>query len=1017
MRRSFSLLTVLTAALVPPAARAQEPALIAPTDPRTPEDERRGFRLPPGFEAQLVASEPRIGKPINMAFDAKGRLWVTTSREYPFPAQGRAGRDVLAVLDRIGPDGKAGRITKFADDLNIPIGLLPLPDCKRTLVYSIPDVWQMTDADGDGRADRREALVGAFGHRDTHGMVNSLTLGFDGWVYADHGFSNDSTVKGKDGSTLHMQSGNTWRFRPNGTHIEAFTRGQVNPFGMCFDPFGNLYNADCHSRPITQLLRGAYYSSFGKPHDGLGYGPDMIGHDHGSTALCGLTYYAADQFPPQYLDTMFLGNVVTNRINFDKIVFHGSTPQAVLQPDFLVSEDLWFRPVDIKLGPDGALYVADFYNRIIGHYEVPLDHPGRDRERGRIWRIVWKGTDGNAKPPEPLPDFTQDTDAALVHELGSPNLTRRLLATNQLVERGGRVKDLLRPILRDPGPVLAVARAHATWVMERLGGLDDNTLTTLARHPDALVRVHVMRVLAERADWSGENRTAVLNDLHDGNPLVVRCAADALGRHPKDPAELRALLDLRHEIPPADTHLLHVVRMALRDQIRYHMDRHHDLGARSKADWEALADVALGIPDAGSVSLLGDYLRKFPERTEQTARQVHQIVRYAPGKSPQHEGFINLIRSIDPGDRLFQFSLFQALQRAVQERGEQLPQEAWAWADDLGRQLLAAGAPAQARAGVELAASVRSRELERPLVDLAAQPNRPEDLKAAALGALATIDPAKYVPRLGQTLADAGEPVTFRERVAQALAGLNRTEASAELVKVLPTADSRLATAIAAGLAGTRGGAEQLLDAVKAGKASARLLRERAVRVKLDAAKVPNLNNRLAELTKGLPPVDQKLAQLLKRRRDGFLSARGDPALGAKVFTASCAACHQVGGQGAKVGPQLDGVGVRGVERLLEDILDPNRNVDQAFRATTIELKSGQVLSGLVLREEGEVVVLADAQGKEQRVAKGSVAERTVTTLSPMPANFDQSISEADLNHLLAYLLTLRPKDLPLGGR
>ena len=228
-------------------------------------------------------------------------------------------------------------------------------------------------------------------------MTNAFTTGFDGWIYACHGFSNSSTVEGADHAAITMQSGNVYRMRPDGTHLEFFTHGQVNPFGLAFDPLGNLYSSDCHSRPIYQLLRGGWYPSFGAPHDGLGFAPEMMKHDHGSTGIAGVVSYAADQFPEAYRGTMFIGNVVTNRINHDRLEWHGSSPKAIVQPDFLWSDDNWFRPVDLELGPDGALYVADFYNRIIGHYEVPLTHPGRDRERGRIWRIVYRGTQGQGQ--------------------------------------------------------------------------------------------------------------------------------------------------------------------------------------------------------------------------------------------------------------------------------------------------------------------------------------------------------------------------------------------------------------------------------------------------------------------------------------------------------------------------------------------------------------------------------------------------------------------------------------------
>ena len=159
-----------------------------------------------------------------------------------------------------------------------------------------------------------------------------------------------------------------------------------------------------------------------------------------------------------------------------------------------------------------------------------------------------------------------------------------------------------------------------------------------------------------------------------------------------------------------------------------------------------------------------------------------------------------------------------------------------------------------------------------------------------------------------------------------------------------------------------------MLDAIAAGKASARLLQDRAVELRLVATGLPEVTERIDALRSGLPPADVRLNELLEARRTGYAASGHDSAAGAKAFETHCAACHQIGGKGAKVGPQLDGVGVRGLDRLLEDILDPNRNVDQAFRTTQLALKDGQLVSGLLLREEGAVLVLADAQGKEVRV-------------------------------------------------
>src|SRR5262249_18015607 len=162
-------------------------------------------------EAELVAAEPDIHKPLNLAFDQKGRLWVTDTVEYPFPAPpGRKGRDTVKVLEDFGPDGRARKITTFADGLNIPIGVLPLPGTgQEPPAVSIPHVRRLTDTTGSGKADKREIASREYGTRDTHGMTNAFTLGFDGWVYACHGYSNTSTVKGSDGRAITMNSGNT----------------------------------------------------------------------------------------------------------------------------------------------------------------------------------------------------------------------------------------------------------------------------------------------------------------------------------------------------------------------------------------------------------------------------------------------------------------------------------------------------------------------------------------------------------------------------------------------------------------------------------------------------------------------------------------------------------------------------------------------------------------------------------------------------------------------------------------
>jgi putative heme-binding domain-containing protein len=979
---------------------------VVPADPLPPAGEKKAFRLPPGFEAQLVAAEPDIHKPLNLAFDDRGRLWLTDTVEYPFPApSSRKPRDTVKILEDFGPDGRARKITTWADGLNIPIGLLPLsaPSPQEALVYSIPNIYRLRDTTGKGLADHKELLYGTYGFRDTHGMTSAFTWGFDGWVYACHGYSNTSTVKGADGRAVTMQSGNTYRLRPDGSRLEQFTWGQVNPFGLAFDPLGNLYSADCHSQPVYQLLRGGYYPSFGKPHDGLGFAPEMFTGYKGSTAISGIVYYAADRFPAAYQNTLFIGDVMTNEIVQFKVSWHGASPRAVPVP-FLESTDRWFRPVDIKLGPDGALYVADFYNRIIGHYEVPLDHPGRDRERGRIWRIVYKGEKGQPGTPAPRQDWTKAGVQSLVADLAHPNLTVRTKATNQLVLHGREGVEELTTVLADrKGP--AHQRAHALWALERVGALDEKTLVQAARDEEA-VRVHVQRVLSERPKLTPAQQELALAGLKDASPHVQKAAADALGRHP-GAENVRPLLALRHTVPAADTHLLHVVRMALRDQLRsaavYDRVEEQKPG---EADRRALADVSLGVPSAASAHFLLGQVRHATPSVGDLTRFAHHIARY--GSKEDARAVIGECRRRERTSLLEQVALFRAIEKGTAERAAALEEEARTWAVGLTEKALASRNPKELQAGIELTALLRLTSLAEKLLAVALDKATPDAVRGSALTGLLGLDARKHAASVGKVLAGADYAIAAREQAATALGKANQPATREELVKVLPTAPARLQKSIAAALAGSREGAELLLAAIEQGKASARLLQERSVAVPLANSKLPGGKERIAKLTAGLPTADKKVQDLIASRRAGFDKARREAGRGEKVFEKHCAACHQVNGKGARIGPQLDGVGLRGLDRLLEDVLDPNRNVDQAFRTTVLTLKKGQIVSGLLLREEGAVLVMADAQGKEVRVPAKEVEERSVSSMSPMPANFADLIPEPEFHDLMMFLLELR---------
>lgn len=986
---SFLLLAVGLSAI----RGQQPPGGVAPTPKLPPAEERAKLRLPPGFELQLVACEPDIRKPMNFTFDHRGRIWLTDTVEYPFPAEPGKGRDRIVILDDFGPDGKARSISVFAEGLNIPIGIIPYRD--GCIVWSIPNIWFLRDTDGDDRADEKKILFGPFDYVDTHGNINSLTFGYDGWLYACHGFRNDSRVRGADGHEVHLNSGNIFRMRPDGSRIEIFTRGQVNPFGMTWDDWGNLYSACCHSRPLTQLLRGAVYESFSKPHDGLGFGPHMndFGQEH-STGLCGLVYYSADHFPSEYRGRLFLGDVVLNRINSYTVEHVGSSPRAVFHP-FIVSEDPWFRPVDLRLGPDGAVYLADFYNAVIGHYEVPLDHPKRDRTSGRLWRIVWRGMDGKAPlPTRPYDDLRRESVDRLGELLGHANLTVRMQAMHELAQRGADAIPPAKAILHQGGAWRP--RCHALWVLERLNAVDaaDERVCQSSVEPE--LRVHYTRLLAERPSLSDEQRDWLLGALDAEAPLLRRAAADALGRHPH-PDHVIPLIRRYRATDPKDSHLRHTIKMALRDHVRAGVTWQVRLEQP-----EVLAEAIPGAPDTRGARFLMDLRRDLPPPHE-----IELIARH--GDAATLDELVQRLRSTTP-ELPQRIEAFRSLRRGLQAAGRRWSDSAREWSRELARNALDSGDPARVEAAADIVATMKDRSFEQRLLAIARDVSQTAQARQAACAALVALDPDQHVTLLGGVIRDEGAPAELREKVVRVLGGLNRPQARQELVNSFSVVPAAWTTQIAVGLASTRAGAEELLTAIASGKASPRLLLEPAVIASLRQHRVPGLDERVQKLTAGLPPADETISNRIRDRLNDLQKSPGDPAVGAKVFQQHCAACHQIGGQGAKIGPQLDGIGARSLERLLEDILDPNRNVDPAFRKSRISMTDGREFQGLVLRDEGELVVLADEKGQEIRLEKAQIEERSVSPLSPMPANWADLIPLAEFRHLIAFLQTQRGK-------
>ncbi len=980
---------------------------IRSTEARTPEEEKSGFKLPEGFEIELYASEPDIGKPINITFDGKGRMWVTQSFEYPFPASSGKGSDRITILEDTDHDGKADKFTQFSDTLNIPIGILPVND--GAVAYSIPNVYRFTDSNSDGKADSKKILLGPFQHRDTHGMVNNFMRGYDGWIHACHGFTNQSTVAGADGDSIKMISGNTFRFRPDGSRVEHVTHGRINPFGLAYDELGYLYSTDCHTSPLYQLIRGADYTQWGK-EEAMGFAPDMKPLEREATALAGIAYYADIKYPEKYQRNFYIGDAVASRVYRNSFSFKGSSPVGKLEEDFVLSEDPWFRPVDVKLGPDGALYIADFYNSIIGHYEVPLNHPKRDKIRGRIWRITYKGEHNDLK------DLTTASLNELVLALDADNIVVRMAAADQLADRiGNPAIDPIRNLINNKD-VSARAYIHGLWVLHRLNGLPDDLIIRSAEHKDAVVRVHSMRILAEKDSLENSYFGLVSKSLEDKDPHVKRAATELLVKF-STLQSLRLALSERGDVPDHDSHQLYTTRLVLRNLLRNSSLMKQVVATEWKQqEADHIVDVLLGVPSTDAAVFLAAHIDKTSTQGERLSRLYEHLARYIPVQ--QLEGVITSARaSIDRnGDA--EYLTFKGIQQGIARRGGKESSQLRGWGSSLAETLLQKHSPesnskspediSRQKFAADLAGKYKIRTLESKLVSFLEKGSTADlEVKVSALRSLMILD-NKHALLARRILNDTVKS-QLKKRVASLLGDFSGPAVNKILGEVT-NAPPDLQSEIVMALAGSQEGKNIIFRKVRKGELLPRILIEPKVEERLMLNLSEKQHEEFKAITADLEPISTERQTLIDTRLIEFNSVTEPLSLdsGQIVFRTNCAPCHAIRNEGGTIGPQLDGVGKWGARALAEKILDPNRNVSEAFRNYTITLKDGKVMSGLFRREEGEVIVFADLSGKEFSVPKNNIEEQKISKYTLMPDHFGNVLSQEEFNKLLKYLLSMQ---------
>lgn len=972
--------------------------------PYTPEDALATFTLADGFRIELFAAEPLISDPVAMEVDENGRLFVVEMHGYPLDLSG-SGR-VMLLTDTDG-DGRPDRSVVFADGLRLPNGIMRWKN--GVLVTDSPDVLYLEDTDGDGRADVKKVVLTGFARSNPQHTMNTPLYGLDNWIYlANEGPAR--TVRyhdlfgdpghdvrypdRPDGPRLPTDAGGrNVRFKPDTFELEALSaRSQ---FGQTFDAWGHHF-LNTNSRHLYHEVIAARYVSRNSAQtvtNVVEQVPDypipaelfpvtaspeyQLLTDVGvMTSASGVTCYLADLFPPAYRRATFVAESVHNLVRVDSLRDDGVTFKASRMFDareFLASSDSWFRPVNFYIGPDGALYVIDFYRKIIEHPEWLDDvtassnalYEGRDR--GRIYRIVPAG----AAAPGWMNriQLGAASPAELVRMLASPNIWWRRHAQRLLVDRKPRaaIDGLFDLASKSDAPL---GRLHALWTLEGLGAIRPDTIESALGDSVAGVRENAIRIAEHHLDEPrlGER---LLRMGDDPDPKVRYQLLLTLGD----------LSDARAE--------------ALRGRLL--VDNVEDT-------WMQIA--ALSAPGANPLSLFQAARARVSDRDTPGRRALFSRVAAlaARGDAPATRELIDRASAAaEASNDWWRAATLQGLAEGLRgakprtgaldgRRGQIAALALRATSGSIrqaARQVLDA-----IGGGGALDASLAS-EAER----IATDAHGDAGSRADAVSVLALHDGAAYA-NLFRRLLGAGEPTPVQTAAVRALAALPAPDVANAFIAAWERWTPAVRDEAVRGLVRDPARVGALLDAVAAGKIRATEI-DRPLRIRLMMLDDDALRNRarsLFNVAAGSP-------RAAVERYQAALSRPGDAQRGREVFSRTCTVCHQYrGGDGARFGPDLGEVRSHTPQSLLVDILDPNHAIADGYALWVVKLSDGGSLTGIVGSETPTSITLRLPGGSDTTVPRARIDAMHIADASAMPEGLEGQIDLQQMADLIAFL-------------
>ncbi|HVS35637.1 MAG TPA: PVC-type heme-binding CxxCH protein [Gemmataceae bacterium] len=981
--RTLALGLLIAAA---PAAFAQKDAP-ANVDP-DPEIERKSFQVADGFEVNLFAADPLLAKPIAMNFDPAGRLWVATSEAYPQIKPGAIQNDKIIVLEDTKGTGVADRTTVFAEGLLIPTGVLPGDG--GAYVMDSTDLLFLKDTDGDGKADKREVLLSGFGTEDTHHMVHALRWGPDGLMYFNQSVYIHTHMETPHGVRVLNGSG-TWQFRPASRDLSVFCRGLVNPWGVAWDRWGATFETDgAGGEGINYTFPGAAFTT------AVGTTRILQGLNPGSPKDCGLEIISGRAFPDDWQ-----GNLITNDFRAHRVCRYVLTPEgsgytSKEMPELIKTNHPAFRPIDVKMGPDGALYIADWYNPIIQHGEVDFRDPRRDVTHGRIWRVTAKGRK-TVDRPKLVGAKTED----LLDALKAPEDWTRRSARRVMQERGAEAvapaltawTAKLDPAVADNEPALL----EALWTYQAFDIVEPKLLAEMLDAKDYRVRAAAVRVASA---WAGRL----------SNPLELLAP-----RVRDDEAQVR-LEAVRALAVISSVHSAELALEALDRPMDKWLDYALWLTVRDlEPEWSPALQkgafnyggnprrLLFALEATGTKDALGPLVKLVKDGKASPDQEESVLTLIAALGGPKELALV-LDRALDdkaPAAR--RANLLTALARAAEERRARP-------AGDRGRivALLKSDNDAARAAAARLAGDWGLVDATGLLGEYASDPKTSAALQQAAVGGLAALNTEQ-----SKTLLDdlsRSDKAPSRRIALIALASVDLDQAAKDapgVLRSLPDGDE--AADLFNAFLERKNGAKLLAAALGDRPLNSDVAKVGVRAVRISGREAPELVDALTKAG-GLKFGARTVSEAEMKQLVADVQKFGDPARGELVFRRRdqlCLKCHAIAGCGGQVGPDLSSVGASAqIDYLIDSVITPNKQVKENYHAVLATTQQGLSYTGIKVQESPDKLVLRTADDKEINISIKDIDERKMGG-SLMPDGLTDVLTRSEFLDLIRFLSEL----------